>query len=124
VLGIALRFFPIAKALLQFEGMAVDPVYSDDALNSAMIVIEVLVRDEQPMRIPIEAARAFTTAEILSPFSPSRFEDKGSDRINPNLCTVYRWVIICAAKRRLFVHHFGPYRYLYEYLPNDKSEKC
>jgi hypothetical protein len=88
---------PIAKALLYFEGMAVDPMYSGDALNSATIVIDVLVRDEQPSHIPIEPARGFTIAERLSPSSPSWFEDQGFDRINPNLCTVYRWVIICAA---------------------------
>jgi hypothetical protein len=70
----ALRFLPIAKALLYFEGMAVDPVYSGDALNSATIVIDVLVRDEQPSHIPIEPARAFTTAEILS---PSRLARRG-----------------------------------------------
>jgi hypothetical protein len=46
VLGIELRLFPFAKALWCFEGVAADRAYSGEALNSAMIVIDVLARGE------------------------------------------------------------------------------
>jgi hypothetical protein len=68
VLGIELRFFPSAKALLYFEGVAVDRVYPGDALNSAMIVIDVLARGELSNRceFPLRRRAPFTIAEILS----------------------------------------------------------
>jgi hypothetical protein len=56
-----LRFFPFAKALLYFEGVAVDRVYPGDALNSGMIVIDVLARGELSnyCEFLFEPARAF-----------------------------------------------------------------
>jgi hypothetical protein len=75
------------------------------------------------VHIPIEPARAFTIAEYLARLSPSWFEDQGSDRINPNLCTAVPLVDYLRGKRRLFVRHFGQNRYLYEYLPSKKLEK-
>jgi hypothetical protein len=107
VLGIALRFFPIAKALLYFEGMAVDPVCSGEALNSATIVIDILVRGELSNHSEFLLSRRgpFTIAEIPSPWW--LWEDKGSDSINPNLCTVLPSGDYLRGKRCLFVHHFG-----------------